>query len=33
MNSPNNLLFDAEIATSRVRKAFEPAPDSDLDDR
>jgi hypothetical protein len=33
MNSPNNLLFDSEIASSRVRKAFEPAPESDLDDR
>jgi hypothetical protein len=33
MNSPNNLLFDWEIASSRVRKAFEPAPESDLDDR
>jgi hypothetical protein len=29
MNSPNNLLFDAEIARSRLREAFEPAPDAD----
>jgi hypothetical protein len=33
MNSPNNLLFDSEMATSRVRKAFESAPESDLGDR
>jgi hypothetical protein len=33
MNSPNNLLFDSEMATSRVREAFESAPESDLDDR
>jgi hypothetical protein len=32
MNSPNNLLFDSEMATSRLRKAFESAPESDLDD-
>jgi hypothetical protein len=31
MNSPNNLLFDSEMATSRLRKAFESAPESDLD--
>jgi hypothetical protein len=29
MNAPNNLLFDAEIAMSRLREAFEPAPDAD----
>jgi hypothetical protein len=33
MNSPNNLLFDSEMATSRVRKAFESTPESDLGDR
>jgi hypothetical protein len=33
MNSPNNLLFDSEMATSRVRKAFESTPESDLDNR
>jgi hypothetical protein len=33
MNSPNNLLFDWEMAASRVRKAFESVPESDLDNR
>ena len=29
MNFPTNLLFDAEIAKSRLRELFEPAPDPD----
>ena len=29
MNFPTNLLFDAEIAKSRLREVFEPAPDPD----
>jgi hypothetical protein len=29
MNAPNNLLFDAEIAMSRLREAFEPAADAE----
>jgi hypothetical protein len=33
MNAPNNLLFDAEIAMSRLREAFEPAPDADSSGR
>ena len=33
MNSPNNFLFDAEIAMSRLREAFDPAPDADSSGR
>ena len=33
MNAPNNLLFDVEIAMSRLREAFEPAPDEDSSGR
>ena len=33
MNAPNNLLFDAEIAMSRLREAFEPAPEADSSGR
>lgn len=29
MNFPTNLLFDAEIAKSRLRELFEPARDPD----
>jgi hypothetical protein len=29
MNFPTNLLFDVEIAKSRLREVFEPAPDPD----
>ena len=33
MNFPTNLLIDLEIAKSRLREAFEPAPETDSNDR
>jgi len=33
MNFPTNLLLDLEMAKSRLREAFEPAPETDSNDR
>lgn len=33
MNFPTNLLIDLEIARSRLREAFESAPETDSNDR
>jgi hypothetical protein len=33
MNFPTNLLIDLEMAKSRLREAFEPAPETDSNDR
>jgi len=29
MNFPNHILFDAEIAKSRLKETLEPAPNAD----